>query len=195
MQNDVIVVKPKKVFGVIHEDQDNPPSVIKIFLDEELAKEYCDWCKDCTVKEYVIGDLADYSEKKAYLVKIGLKWVYRTDLLAGDPPENQEDEIEYGIEKYMLGQPMNYAHYGILNNKRILVVLRTVLAKDYNEDTTKPEMMRSLANIRQEVERSIRLGKKVNDIKVSNIGFISVSGFEFEDSEKYTLVDGDMLYE
>ena len=37
--------------------------------------------------------------------------------------------------------------------------------------------------------------KKVNEIKVSNIGFINVSGFAFEDSDKYTLVDGGMLYE
>ena len=36
--------------------------------------------------------------------------------------------------------------------------------------------------------------KQILGIQVSNIGFVSTSGFDFDDSKEYILIDGNMLY-
>ncbi len=36
--------------------------------------------------------------------------------------------------------------------------------------------------------------KQIRGIQVSNIGFVSTSGFDFNDSKEYILIDGNMLY-
>ncbi len=140
-------------------------SIVRVFANEEKAKEYSEWYPDTRVESYPLGDMIDFDEAKMYVCYTTVRW----NLLS---PSEQIISYSYHADKHISdARPVNSNHYNEINGTCILIIARTVPFVGYDEKECQIEFKNDIDELRKRVESLKHRGMSVIDIN-KNICFV-----------------------
>ncbi len=132
--------------------------VIKVFANEEKAKEYSEWYPDTRVESYPLGDMMDFDEAKMYVCRTTLRW---NDI----SPIEKAVNYSYHADKHISdAKPVNVNHYNEINGTSVLMTARTVPFVGYDEKQRQSEFKKDIDELRKTVESLKKRNLSVVDI-------------------------------